>query len=176
MSELTFDVNDKSDFPSLGGGSQAAQSHGQSVWPPRASQQPIQRQQTNQQSSQQINQQVDKEQGNEGLFRGMDEFRSAAQGPDGRLPTNTQPPPSNPDEFPSLRDTAAGFNSERRGSQLQNPAYSAYGGSLGFSGISQQQRNPLNNPLGGQQDVNRLTSPLTVTGGRLAKSASYVRI
>lgn len=167
MTELTFDVNNQSDFPSLGGGSQAAQNHGQSVWPPRAGQQATQRQ-TNQQPPQQGNQQNEKEQGNDSLFRGMDDFRQGAQGPGTQLPGSNQPPSSNPDEFPSLRDAAPGIGSERRGSQLQNSAYSGYGGGLGFSGMNQQPRNPLNNPLGGQQDTARLTSPLTAGGGKSA--------
>lgn len=165
MSKLMFDVNDKRDFPSLGGGSQAAQNHPSAIWPPRAGQQAVQRQ-TNQQQSQPSNQQPEKEQGHEGLFRGIDDFRSG-QGPSTQLPSNQQPP-SNADDFPSLRDTAGTIGPERRGSQLQSAGYAGFAGAPGFGGINQQQRNPLSNPLGGQQDGPRLTSPSAASGGKLA--------
>ena len=95
----------------------------------------------------------------------MDEFRQG-QAPGAQLQTNSQAPPSNPDDFPSLRDTAGNIGPERRGSQIQATGYSGFGGAPGFGGMNQPQRNPLSNPLGGQPDGPRLTSPPGATSGK----------
>ncbi|KKY27057.1 putative not2 family protein [Phaeomoniella chlamydospora] len=135
---------DPSEFPSLSGAPQSqTQNAGQAVW-----------------GNARLGQQ---------FADGLDEFRHGAQGIGGQLSSGQQPQTGNIEEFPPLgRDAPSGLggqSQERRSSLLQNSG--AYGsiGSMGFSGLGQQQRNPLSNP----QD--RITSPAS---GALSSTRSPI--
>ncbi|KAL9113010.1 MAG: hypothetical protein Q9227_002875 [Pyrenula ochraceoflavens] len=134
---------DQSDFPSLSGNNPSSQQNpGQAVWPPRQGQQnPGQRQQLPHQQPGQRNQSSEQ---HDDLYN---DFRPAQGLGGGQQQSGSQ------DDFPALRDNTL---PERRGSLIQGNAFDNYG--MGFGGIG--QRNPLANPMAGQEN-NRLTSPLT---------------
>ena len=191
--ELTFDISSESEFPSLSGAPQQPQSQNPgAAWAntsQRATQQPnpIQRQQPQQpvtsqapsraSQTQSHQSQAQPQPSHDDLFSSgtqfanqLDDFRSGGQGISGQLTGSSQPQTGSIDEFPPLGRNATGeLNQERREGLLQNTGFGSYGGSMGFSGLSQghsaQNRSLLGNSMNGQQEGSRIVSPAAGSGG-----------
>ena len=195
-SQLHFDVNDRSEFPSLGGGPQPQyQNPGQAVWAnanQRATQQiPVQRPQhqsittpgANPSQQQQSSQTQD--QGQQSLddtffsnqFGGsLDGYRRGSQGI-GQHSSSNQPQATSIDEFPPLNRNEHGeISQDRRGTLIQNAVSGGYGGASNFAQASNHLSSRQTDSYAPSTAVNRILSPTNNgAGGTVIMSLSRAR-
>ena len=177
-SQHRFNVNDHSEFPSLGGGPQPQyQNPGQAVWAnanQRATQQiPVQRPQhqsvttpsasTQQQQPSQAQDQS--QQALEDAFsfsqfsNSLDEYRQASQGINQHSSSN-QPQGTSIDEFPPLnRNEHVEAGQDRRGSLIPNSVSGGYGGPSNFAQPSNHLSNRPTESYAPNSAINRILSP-----------------
>ena len=186
--QLQVDINDHSEFPSLGGGPQPQyQTPGQAIWAnanQRAGQQiPVQRPQhqavtTPGANTQQQQSSQSQDQGQQSLddaffpsqFSGsLDEYRHANQGV-GQHSTSNQAQATNIDEFPPLNRNEHGeVSQDRRGNLIQNAVSGGYGGASNFAHASNLLSTRQAEIFTPNNAANRILSPISNGAGGMAR-------
>ncbi|KAI1926600.1 transcriptional regulator [Ophidiomyces ophidiicola] len=176
---------DLSEFPSLSGGPQAAQTPtpGQAIWSTinqRAAQPTLLQRQPQAPAAQglprgpqpQPNQISQSHTSRDDLFPSasqfasqLDDFRNGGQGISGQLSSSNQPQTGNIEEFPPL-GKQSDLDQDRRESLIQGGHLGGYGNSMPYAsqGLPGQVRASVSNGLHPRREATDATSPGTTTG------------